>query len=239
MKKVAIVGAQELTRDKAPWDDLSYDIWLVNEWAMMPWAKRYTATIDIHWQEIFTDPKYDRNEDKNDVYYEWLKTPRGKPVYMQRTWPEIPDVVEYPIHEINRKFLTNITYEKRPIKNFRSSINYATALALYQGYEQIDYYGIELAGTEYKGQMSNFNFWIGVAVGRGVLVNLYCSKASFVSPLYGYEAFMKNSRVDQYYNAMLTQLEEKKREVNMLEGALQITKQMVEDEQKDDVNEPD
>lgn len=239
--KVAIVGAQELTRDNAPWDDETFDIWLMNEWPMMNWCKRWTASIDVHWPTIFKNRKFDRNTDKKEKmdYYEWLKKPHGKPIYMQEAFPEIPDAVKYPLKEINSTLLSNIQYENEPIINFRTSVSYITALAIYLGYEQIDYYGIELQGVEYKGQMSNFNFWTGVAVGKGIKVNLHCSRGSFVAPLYGYQAFIKDSKTDQYYNAMLEQLEEKKREYNMLEGAFQLVKQMLEDQMKEDVDEPE
>ena len=234
-KKVAFVGAEEHTRNNAPWDDESFDIWLVNEWAMESWVKRYTASIDIHWDFIYPDPQYDRG----NGYWEWLQKPRGKPVYMQKKDPSVPDSVEYPLKAINKKFLSTLTYEGRPVRNFRTSVSYAIALALYQNYEQIDIYGVELTGIEYKGQKSNFSFWIGVATGLGVKVDLHCSQDSFVAPLYGYEAFMKDTRIMDYMNGLKQQIKEEEKKMNMLEGAYQLTVQMLENEQKNDTNTPE
>jgi hypothetical protein len=236
MKKLAIVGAEPHTRDNAPWDDESFDIWLMNEWALEPWAKRYTATIDIHGEEIFIDPKNDRN---GHNYFEWLKTSRGKPVYMQKIYPDIPDAVKYPLEEIEKEFLSTITFENRPVKSFRSSVSYCLALGLYLGYEQIDVYGVELNGTEHKGQASNFNFWVGIAAGLKVKMNLGCSRGSFMAPRYGFESFMKNSKADGYLEAMRVQLQDEQKKVLMLEGAVQLATQMLEEEMKDDIDVPE
>lgn len=230
MKKVALVGAEEHTRDNAPWDDESFDIWVVNEWALADWVKRFTASFDLHWSNIYTDSRYDRSAG----YWEWLQQERGKPVYMQAVDPLVPDSVAYPLKEINAEFLTNMTYEGRPVKNFKTSMSYLLAFAIYQGYDRIDTYGIELVGNEYKGQNSNYAFWVGVAIGRGVKVDHHCSRGMFDAPLYGYEGFMKQSKSYDYVIGLQKQMAEKQREFNMLEGALQLAQQMLEAEQKED-----
>lgn len=230
MKKVALVGAEEHTRDNAPWDDEGFDIWLVNEWVLSDWVKRYTATFDLHWSHIYTNPKYDRNTG----YWEWLQKEHGKPVYMQVKDPLIPDSVRFPLREINKEFLTGMTYEGRPVKNFKTSMSYLIAFAIYKGYEQIDTYGIELIGNEYKGQNSNYAFWVGVAIGRGVKIDHHCSRGMFDAPLYGYEGFTQQSKSQSYLIGLEEQLEAKKRELHMIEGAHALAQQMLEDEQKDD-----
>lgn len=228
--KLAIVGAEEKTRGNAPWDDESFDIWLVNEWAMSSWCRRFTATLDVHWPQIYTDPKYDRGTG----YWKWLREKRGKPVYMQDVDPDIPDSVKFPLQEINAEFLSTLKYENRPVKNFRTSMSFCLALAMYQGYDQIDFYGIELAGNEFKGQRANFAFWVGVAAGRKVKINLHCSRGVFDGPLYGYEGFMKTNSSYDYIVGITQQMEEKKRELNMMEGALLLANQMLEKEQESD-----
>jgi len=230
MKKVAIVGAEEHTRDNAPWDDESFDIWVVNEWPTEAWVKRFNASLDIHWSHVYTNGKYDRGTG----YWEWLQQERGIPIYMQDVDPRVPDSVRFPLQEINAEFMTNLTYEGQPVQNYKTSVSYLVALALFQGYEQIDTYGIELAGNEYKGQNSNFAFWVGLAIGRGVKIDLHCSRGMFDAPLYGYQAFVKNSKSYDYVIGLQKQISEKQREFNMLEGALQLAEQMLADEQKDD-----
>lgn len=229
MKKLAIVGAEPRTRDNAPWHDENYDIWVVNEWATDGWVKRYTATVDIHWAMMYTDGKYDRNGE----YWNWLQQKRDKPVFMQSVDPDIPDSVKFPIEEANELY-DNLTFMGRSVKNFRTSVSYCVALAILQGYEQIDTYGIEMTNNEYKGQVSNFAFWVGLAVGRGVKVNLHSSRGTFDGPLYGYEAIIEDSKAERYIIGLVAQLEEEKRKVSMIEGAIEICKQMVDEERKGD-----
>lgn len=116
---------------------------------------------------------------KDPKHWEWLQQKHGKPIYMQEVDPLVPDSVEYPLQQAID--LTGFSY-------FTASLAYTAALAVLQGYEQIDVYGVELdANTEYTSQAECFRFWIGYLKGRGVQVNLYSGVKLFASSLYGYE----------------------------------------------------
>jgi len=227
MKKLALVGAEVHTRDNAPWDDESYDIWVVNEWAADDWVKRYSATVDIHWAQVYANEEFDRS----GRYWQFLTEDRGKPVYMQDVDPDIPDSVKFPLREANALY-ANLTYKGRPVKNFRTSMSYCLALAILHGYEQIDTYGIELAGNEYRGQASNFAFWIGLAIGKGIKVNLNSSRGTFDAPLYGYEAFMHSTKAEKYIIGMTQQLDDTRKQMHMLEGAMMVCQQMIDEERQ-------
>jgi hypothetical protein len=75
-----------------------------------------------------------------------------------------------------------------PYRYLRSSPAMALALGIYLGYEQIQLYGSELtSNTEYAYQATNYAFWIGLAHGRGIDVQLRCWLAEFHQEIYGYD----------------------------------------------------
>lgn len=224
MKKLAIVGAEEQTRHLAPYEDPDYDVWVFNEWANADWCKRWDAVIQIH------EPKIYRGKNKKDPnYWAWLQQEHGKPIYMQEVDANIPNSVQFPLQEIVDQFHT--TY-------FRATICYAIALALYQGYEEIHIWGVELKShAEYRSQRDCFIFWNGVAHGK---IKLHCCDGMFNQPLYGFEEYMQEDEVQRYIEGLTIQIEEAKKKLYMLEGALALAKQMhagkVEDEVQPEEN---
>ena len=225
--KLAIVGSEEHTRHLAPFDDPEYDIWVFNEWANADWCKRWTACLQIH------DPQVYQNLNKKDPkHWEWLQTPHGKPVYMQYLDPQVPDAVKYPLDEINQKFMANLTWEGKSQKYVRATIAYAIALALYLDYDEIHIYGVELTNhAEYRSQRDNFIFWNGVAIGHGAKIDLHCCKGLFDKPLYGYEKYLQEDQIQRYVEGINTQLDEARKKVATLEGALMLATQMLSGEQ--------
>lgn len=228
--KLAIVGAEERTRDLAPWNDSNTIIWVLNEYATASWCKRCDAVIQIHPSSVYKSLY--NNKDPN--HWEWLQNAK-MPVFMQDVDPQVPASQKYPLEQINKEFLTTLTFEGENVKNFDASICYAVALGLYLRFESIDIYGVELVyDMHYRKQQTNFAFWIGVATGRKVPVNLHCSRALFDKPYYGYEVYMEHrTKLQSYLDGLLLQLEEEKRKVAQVEGAIQICKQLIEEEQKE------
>lgn len=225
MKKLAIVGAEEHTRSLAPWDDPEFDIWVFNEWANAPWCKRWDALLQIHSPSVYRN----LNNRKDPKHWEWLQQKHGKPIYMQEVDSLVPDSVKLP-----RLLPTRLLYEGKRQKYFRATVCYAIALALYQGYKQIDVYGVELAShAEYRSQRDCFIFWVGVAIGQGAKINLHCCKGLFDAPLYGFEEYMQEDQIQRYIEGLTQQLEEAKVKVFQLEGALMLAKQMIEDAKKE------
>lgn len=155
---------------------------------------------------------------------------------MQKVDERVPSSVRYPLEEINKEYLSTLSFEGFPVKNFSASICYAVALGLYLGYESIDVYGVELVyDLNYRKQQPNFAFWVGIATGRKVPVNLHCSHGLFDQPLYGYEGgFMEYpNKIEGYLIGLKAQLEDEKRKVAMLEGAIQLAQQLLDEEQKE------
>lgn len=216
MKKLAIVGAEEQTRHLAPWDDPEFDIWLFNEWGNAPWCKRWDALLQLHKPEI-----YKGKNNKDPKHWEWLQEWRNKPIYMQEIDPQVYDSIKYPLKEITEFFDTQY---------FRATICYALALGIYKGYKEIHIWGVELSHhAEYKSQRDCFIFWNGVAHGHGTKIVLHCCKGMFQEPLYGYEEYMQEDQIQRYIEGLTQQIEEAKHKLAMLEGALMLAKQMIED----------
>lgn len=174
MKRLAIVGTHAATREQAPFDDETFDIWVFNEAANAEWCKRWTALFQMHEPEI-----YKGVNTKDPKHWDWLQKKHGKPIYMQEIDPAVPDSAVFPLQEAEA--ITGFRY-------FTASLAYTAALAILQGYEQVDVYGAELdANTEYTSQAECWRFWVGVMIGRGIAVNLHSGGKLFAASLYGYE----------------------------------------------------
>lgn len=175
-RALAIVGSHPTTRELAPYDDPRFEIWLMNEAAQKPEVyRRWDALLQIHLPEVYQS----EHNWVNKNHWSWLQENRGKPIYMQHVDPDVPDSVEYPLDGI----LSMV-----PFHYLRSSPAMALALGIYLGYEEIWIYGSELtSNTEYTYQATNYAFWIGFAVGKGIDLHLECWQAEFWQPIYGYE----------------------------------------------------
>ena len=117
------------------------------------------------------------------------------PIYVAHKWPDVPNTVEYPIEEIKKAF---------PKHYFMDSMAYMFALAIQEGFERIETYGIDFRYFTDLGEELKYNhnwldethcgaFWAGVAIGKGIEVTTTnrCSMMKPVKPgetsLYGYE----------------------------------------------------
>lgn len=205
-----ILGNFPSTRDLFDYKRTDCDIWAFNESMSFPFYERADAIFQMHSPVIWRNPK-NRNDPNHFLWLTNMIGPcracsangkyqrEGKEfictacvgtgtyappanrkditVYMQEAFPEVINSQAYPIGEIIKEF--NADY-------FSSSISYAVALGIYQGYKKIEIYGVGLAtDTEYRYQRDGFTFWVGIAKGRGVEVVYHGD--IFDAPMYGYE----------------------------------------------------
>jgi hypothetical protein len=186
-KSVALVGFSPTSVGMAPWDAPSseIEIWCLNEAHSFPWMKRWDRWIQIHRSQDFMKPIA-----KRDVqgHYDWLKQEHDHPVYMQNRYDEIPNSTEYPLPKICQRFLKNLWVgQDNTRKYFTSSLAYMVALALYEGFERIEVYGVEMSWTdEWIPQKACMEFWLGMALGMGKSVYLPPNCQLINAPLYGY-----------------------------------------------------
>ena len=224
MKKLAIVGAHEKTRANIPWSDENFDIWLFNEWAQADWCQRWDAVLQLHKPAVY------RNSPNNPAHWDWLQLDHGeKVIYMQDADPNVPNSVRYPLEAVRG---LGLTYNGTPVVSAKATAAYALALAVHLGYSEIHIYGIEMEhSSEYHSQQPSFAFWVGVAVGAGVLVSLHCSRKLFDGPLYGYEGIPVETKMLNYVQGMRAQQEENHKQAAMLEGAIAILTQMMNEDE--------
>jgi len=226
--KIAIVGTEEHTRHLAPWDDPDYQIWVFNEAANAEWCKRWDMCFQLHPPHVYQD----LNNGKDPKHWEWLQTDHGphKHIVMQKIATGVPNSQAYPLELVNKRFMSNLTWEDEHLKNFRATVSYAIALALLLEADQIDIYGVELVHTaEYRSQQMNFAFWVGMASAL-TRVTLHCSRGTFDQPLYGYETYMEETKLQQMLTGLKAQLEEEMAKVNQIRGAIQVCIQLMEQE---------
>lgn len=102
---------------------------------------------------------------------------RNLPVYCTKVFPDLPTSMEYPIDDIVSYFGTDY---------FGNSLDYMIALAIYQGYEAIHTYGLNMSqGSKYIYEKPSTTFWLGVALGRGIELYLEGDECQLLSTMNG------------------------------------------------------
>lgn len=89
-----------------------------------------------------------------------------RPIYTLEHEPEIPGSVRYPIESIAAMFAWGGHEEEF----FTSSTDYLMALAIAEGFERIEVYGVDMWAAEHERniQRNGAHYWIGIARGRGI-----------------------------------------------------------------------
>lgn len=173
-KTAAICGFANSNRAYIPFDDPEVDIITINELGKQPWVKRWTMHVQLHSRN-----NWNRLNNHNDPHHpEWMKQDHGKPIYMQKEWPDVPNSVRFPLEEYINVFGRYAT----------STAAMMLGLMYLLGYERIEIYGIELASdTEYGHQRPCFEYVLGVLHGKGIEVWVDPASALLQGPLYGYQ----------------------------------------------------
>jgi hypothetical protein len=190
-RTVALVGMAPGTCGFAPADENTkvgggLEVWGLNESHLTKWMKpNWTRWFQLHPKASFT-----REVEKRGGigHYDWLKQNHGdKIIYMQYVYPEIPNSVEYPIHDMTQRFFGKLLGDERKRKYFTSTMAYMMPIAIAEGFQRIELYGFEMAADdEFVSQRPSAEFWIGQALGAGIEV--YEPKECNLTdgPLYGY-----------------------------------------------------
>ncbi len=186
-KTVALVGAAINTGPWAPFGEEGVEIWTLNEIHGEHWMREKCATA---WFQLHKKWSFTRKHDYN--HWEWLQEEHDFPIYMHKAFDDVPKSTPYPLQEIQKE-LIHIVRGELPIKKiFGSTFTYAMALALNEGFERIELYGIEmLLEGEYANQRETMSFWLGKADGMGVDVWMPKQCSLLLQPLYGYEETKK------------------------------------------------
>jgi hypothetical protein len=195
-RKVAIVGFAD-SYALAPFDDPTVEIWGINE--LHRYLPRWDRWFELHAREAF-EIKGNRDQ---DAHVKWLQAlpavgaPGYKPVFMRELFADIPAGMRLPLEELSDRFFGQ--FGQRPY--FTSSIGYMLAMAIAEGRDAqfrpvddtavrwIGLFGIDLASdTEYSEQRPNAEYFIGIARGLGIEVELASTSALLKADhLYGFE----------------------------------------------------
>ena len=159
VKKVAIVGTA-MTFKNAPYGDPSWELWGLNDhWNNMPRATRW---FEANYEAACVAPVSHKPSIKR---IDWLRK-APIPVYMEQHYDDVPMSVRYPFEEIN-DWISEIDPSGRDY--FTNSVSFMIALAIYEGFDVIHLYGVDMAvGSEYEQQRPSCEFWLGVAKGLGI-----------------------------------------------------------------------
>ena len=208
MKKLAIVGTAPSSIHLAPYNNPDYEIWGLNGvYSYIDFANitNITRWFDIHSMEAIKELYASTHYTYGSGYFEWIKN-LAIPIYMQEAFSDFPTSVKYPLEEILRKF---------PRKYFTNTVSWMLALAIYEGYEDISIFGVDMCvADEYAHQRPSCEYFIGYAEGLGIKVYIPNESDLLKTPfLYGFEDEKKNFMRAKLL-ARKQELEQKKAEAN-------------------------
>jgi hypothetical protein len=220
-RKIAVVGMAPSSRRLAPYADDSWEIWGLNT-LYTEIGERWNRHFEMHGLEWLKM----RPGNVQAGYIEWLQQKHGdKPIYMLEPDPAIPNAVPYPLKAVTGRFG----------HYFRSTIDYMLALAILEAEPnptqcEIGVWGVDMALTEeYREQRPSCEFYIGLAMGRGIPVHVPPQADIMkVRRMYGqdsYDAFpikleARRAELQQRQAAAASREAQSRDEKMMLRGAL-------------------
>ena len=153
--KVAIVGfAPSSMKDVMTMaDDPDLEIWGLNQ--------LYMAFPEIlpkvtRWFQIHHRTSYDQTIQRDHSHHDWMAQQKDFPIYMQDQNPDVPMCIPFPKDLLIDHFGTYWT----------NSISWEIALAIYEGFEKIYLFGIDMAQDgEYAFERPSVEFFLGWACG--------------------------------------------------------------------------
>ena len=177
---VAIVGYAPSSRLGAADLPKNVEIWGMND--AHSFIDEASLWFQIHELEMIdgSDSEYkkrQRPELSSGEHGRWLRETKI-PVMMIDKHPEVPASRRYPIEKV-------WTFpDKDPY--FTCTPAYMIAYAIYKGYNEIHLFGIDLTiNEEYQKQKACVEFWIAVAMTKGIGVYWPASSPLLYAPLYG------------------------------------------------------
>lgn len=177
-RKIAMIGKAPSSIALAPFDDPTWDIWILNTLGHQSEVPRWDRQFELH------DVELTKHKDYGD-YYLWLSK-QTRPVFLRDEPPKdfaggqrfpLGKIIEHFGSYAGKSYLTN-------------TVSLMLALAIYehesgQPISDIGLYGIDMAQhalrgaghvgwftSEYARQRPSVEYWIGIAEGRGIHVTI-------------------------------------------------------------------
>jgi len=174
--RINIIGLG-VGNDKSPETIESGPRWGVNEVIL---SRPVDVTFDMHdIPAILSGVKKQKRRTLEKLKHQLEKIKETNTLlYSLQVWPGLSNMA-YPIKAVAKRF--NATY-------FTGSIDYAMALALYKGCDEIYLYGANYHGShDYRYQFGGVHYWIGRAEQLGVKVVPQSHSRVMNSGVYGYD----------------------------------------------------
>ena len=218
-KKVAIIGTTP-HRVKAPYGDLSWEIWAQAQ----PDLPRWNRWFEIHDLKVI--------QEKFAYVWTWMKSQDGsRPIYLREPHPEIKGSLAYPRQRMIDRFDT---------WHFTSTVAFELAMAIDEGFTDIAMFGIDMADeTEYKEQKPGCRTMVTIAKMLGISVSVPPECELLVpSKLYALDdpdpsiarLKLKRQELEGRVRAAATGLEEGKNSVIAMNGAIQMIDHFINNE---------
>lgn len=84
------------------------------------------------------------------------------PIYLWQTYDDLPTSVAYPVDAVRAMFGST--------RLFSSSLDWQIALALYEGFDEIQLYAFRMGQPNYRHQVGSGRWWLAQCAKRGVRV---------------------------------------------------------------------
>ena len=201
-KKIAIVGFAPSTRDMAPFDDQSFEIWGQNHFAFF--QKRCDRIFELH-DAITIKSESDsgeggRGKNVRDTtgYIDSLRNERVRPIYMLDVREDIPASVRFPIEKLTAffgEYCDKLRQQPYITSSFGHMIGFAIMKLIESRQnrwvpegEELHVYGVDLlSDEEYAYQRANAEFFGGYCIGAGIRLHIPMQSAIFSNAgVYGY-----------------------------------------------------
>lgn len=187
-KKIAIVGFEEQNIRTAPYDNPTWEIWSLNM------ANRLGFMHDAQGR-FRADRWFDLHEEhpQSALDMAWIHA-CPVPIYLPIKFSENLNALAYPLADVecwlHREFGLDHPY-------WASSFAYMVALAMYEGAETIGLFGVNLGwGRERIVERGNLEFYLGLAMGRGIRVEYSPDTKLLTHPArYGFEYDAERNQV--------------------------------------------
>lgn len=148
-RKIAVIGKASDSMLLAPYDDPSWQIWVLNDTPVRAEVPRWDVLFEMH--EHTAEQRAEQ-----PAHYAWLRQRCGKPIFMHpdNVSDEFPDAVSYPLEEMKARFRDYFT----------CTAAYQLALALACEPTEIGIWGVNMAlDGEYQTQRPSVEYFLGLA----------------------------------------------------------------------------
>ncbi len=174
MRKVELLGCGR-TQGVVPAFDPQAERWGMNRLMIL----RYGGQFENwgRWFDLHTTPQI---QARRPEAYRWYQA-QTKPIYRWEIDPDVPASVAYPVAAVWEAF-------PESTMEFRCSLSWMLALAILEGFEEIDLFWHTLYDDEHRRSIPSILYWIGMARGRGIAVTIHGDSALVPDgPRYGLE----------------------------------------------------